>query len=88
MNKQTEKLENNGIVDEDIVIMDDDMYVDALVGVTNDSRAVYDQDLVIEALVKNDNMTYEEALEYFEYNIIRALPYLGPHAPVIFERLE
>lgn len=68
--------------------MDDDVYVDALVGVTNDSRAVYDQDLIIEALMKNYKMTYEAAIEYVEYNILRSLPYIGKHAPVIFERLE
>ena len=88
MNKQIEKLEDNGIIDEDIVIIDGDIYVDALVGVTDDSRAVYDQDLIIEALMKNFDMTYEAALEYVEFNMLRSLPYLGKYAPIIFERLE
>ncbi len=44
--------------------------------------AVYDYDKIIEKFMK-DGMTEEEAVEFYEYNTVRALPYMGKHAPII-----
>lgn len=89
MATQTDKLEENGydLESYDILLIDDDAYYDSLVGVTDDSRAVYDMDIMVEEYSKHYNCTPEEALEYIEYNIIRALPYYHNSAPVIFNRL-
>ena len=38
-------------------------YEDALIGVSDDNRAIYDFDLMVESLVDHDDMTYEEAIE-------------------------
>ena len=39
-------------------------------------------------LRKAKGMTEEEAVEWVEYNIDRALPYWGEHAPIIMDDLE
>lgn len=33
-------------------------------------------------------MTYLEAVEFIDYNTIRAIPYAGKYAPIIMEKLE
>lgn len=76
-----ERLMANGY--EDVVILTDYSYDDALVGVTEDGRAVYDYDKMVDWLVKTQSFTKDEAIEWVEYNTIRALDYMGPEAPVI-----
>lgn len=73
---------------EGITIFKDDSYDDALIGVSEDGRAIYDFDLMVEWLMKTDNITSEEAIEWIEYNTIRSLPYAGQGAPIVMYRLE
>jgi hypothetical protein len=47
----------------------------------------YGKDKIIETLIRDD-MTFEEALEYFEFNIVRGTAYLGEQAPIIIESIE
>jgi hypothetical protein len=68
---------------EDVIILEHYSYDDALVGVTEDGRAVYDFDKMVAWLVEKQGMTQDEAIEWIEFNTIRALPYAGPDAPVI-----
>lgn len=58
-------------------------YDDALVGVSDDGRAIYDYGKMIEWLMDEENWSYEEAMEWIEYNTLRALPYMGVGAPII-----
>jgi hypothetical protein len=64
-----------------------DGYDDCLVGVVErfrqDSYFIYDKQLVLEKLQKN-GMTYEEALEYYEYNQLGA--YVGERTPAFLIR--
>lgn len=76
-----EKLLENGY--EDVIILRDFSYDDALVGVTEDNRAVYDFNLMVEWLQENEGMDETEAIEWIEYNTIRALPYAGDQAPIV-----
>lgn len=73
---------------EDVVIFKDEGYDDALIGISEDGRAIYDFDLMVEWLMKVDGITSEEAMEWIEYNTIRSLPYAGPSAPIIMYRIE
>lgn len=73
---------------EDIVIFENYSYDDALIGVTEDGRAVYDFDKMVLWLVETEGFTVEEAIEWIEYNTIRALPYMGDDAPIIMYPLE
>ena len=60
---------------------------EAIIGVTSDDRVVYDYDLMVECLMKEDNLSWEDADEFIQYNTIRALPYI-PKAPVIMHNKE
>lgn len=73
---------------EDVALLTDFSYDDALVGVTEDGRAVYDFYKMVAWLVEEEGWTDEEAVEWIEYNTIRALPYAGPKAPIIMYPLE
>ena len=81
-----ERLEERGY--EDVVIFENYSYDDALIGVTEDNRAVYDFDKMVEWLCNKEGFSPEDAIEWIEYNTIRALPYAGEDAPIIMYRLE
>ena len=68
---------------EDVIIFSGDSYDDALIGVSEDGRAIYDFDLMVEWLMKQDNMDETSAIEWIEYNTIRSLPYVGDKAPIV-----
>ena len=72
---------------EDSIVFENPDYDEAIVGVDEDGRVVYDFNRMVECLVK-DGMTCEEAIEFIEYNTIRALPYAGEGAPIIMYSLE
>jgi len=86
MNKAEEKLLDYGY--EDMIIFEDFSYDDALIGVSNDNRAIYDFSKMVEWLMSNEGWTEEESIEWIEYNTIRALPYAGDEAPIIMYSLE
>lgn len=80
-----ELLEDYGY--EDVVIFSNYSYDDALIGVTHDNRAVYDYDLMVEWLVSHEGFSYEDAIEWIEYNTLRAIPYYGNTAPIVMRKL-
>lgn len=76
-----EKLLDNGY--EGIKFLTNFSYDSALIGVTHDDRAVYDYNQMVQWLVEEEEFTEEEAMEWIDYNTVRALPYMEPGAPVI-----
>lgn len=68
---------------EGIKYLTDYSYDDALVGVTEDGRAVYDFDKMIEWLMEEEGWSDIEAIEWIEANTLRAIPYMGEGAPII-----
>lgn len=76
-----EKLLYNGY--DDVVYLTNYSYDDALIGVSEDGRAVYDFERMVDWLIENEGCTDNEAVEWIEYNTIRALPYAGEKAPII-----
>ena len=85
MNAEKRLLENGY---EGVKYLTDYSYDDALIGVTDDNRAVYDYDLMIHWLMEKENWPMEDAAEWINYNTIRSLPYMGEDAPIILNRLE
>lgn len=51
-------------MNDDIIVFSKPSYDDALIGVSHDNRAIYDYDLMIEWLIKNENMSIEEAADW------------------------
>ena len=47
---------------------------------------VYDSEKIIQNLVERDSMTYEEAEEFFDYNIVGS--YNGPGMPIFLHEYE
>ena len=68
---------------EDVIVLENFSYDDALLGVTWDNRAVYDFEKMVEWLCSTEGFTYDEAVEWIDYNTIRALPYAGGAGPII-----
>ena len=62
-------------------------YDDALIGVSEDGRAVYDFDKMVDWLVEKYDWSYDEAIEWIETNTLRALPYMGADAPIVMHPL-
>ena len=76
-----ERLLNAGY--DDIIYLTNYSYDDALIGVSDDGRAIYDYDKMVEWLMKEEPFISTEAMEWIDYNTIRALPYMGDRAPII-----
>lgn len=61
-----------------------DGFDEALIGVATrcgmDLVALYDIEKCVDILVGRDKMTHEEALEYFEYNVLGS--YVGDKTPI------
>ncbi len=59
-----------------------DGFENALVGYTNgyNVKAVYDYSLCVHILMERDEMTYEDALEHMEYNVVGG--YVGEKTPL------
>lgn len=58
-----------------------------IVGIVyGEERLIYDTESVLETFMETNNWEYEEALEWFEYNTIRALPYMGENAPIFLSK--
>lgn len=68
---------------EDITYLTNYSYDDALIGVSEDGRAIYDYDKMVEWLVEKENFSTEEAVEWIDYNTLRAIPYMSDKAPII-----
>ncbi len=68
---------------EDILILRNYGYDTAFVGVTTDGYAVYDYNKMVEWLMKKEGWSYEDSVEWIEYNTIRSLPYFEGKAPII-----
>lgn len=62
-------------------------YITAVVGQDRISgRVIYDYEKMIEYLCGQEGMDYEEAVDWIDYNTIRALPYF-PNPPYIISKI-
>ena len=72
-------------VEEEIIIYDE--YEDAIIGLADrfgmDTSVAYDYDKVIKILM--EDMSYEEAVEYFDFNVIGG--WVGDSTPVFIKVL-
>lgn len=67
-----------------------DGFDDAIIGMAERINlgpvVAYDIDKMLDIMVERDGMTYEEAIEYFDYNIIGA--WMGEFTPVFIKKNE
>jgi hypothetical protein len=87
MNIRDQILEDYGEDAETMLFADG--FDDAIVGVGNvfggKLCAIYDTDLIVKQCMK-DGMKYDEALEFFDFNIAGA--YVGEQTPIFIHKIE
>lgn len=75
-------------IEEGIMLFDASAYDKSIVGITDDGRAIYDFNKMVEEYAHDNACDETEAIEWIEYNTMRALPYAGPKAPEIIYPIE
>ena len=70
---------------DNIIVFSNPDYTDALIGLTDTNQAVYDYDLMIEWLIKHENMDLEDAADFISYN---SSFYGGEHYPIIYYEFD
>lgn len=65
-----------------------DGYDDAVIGMDTNDKLIYSYGKIADLLVSTGNLTYEEACEYIDFNIIRSLPYMGEKAPIVMMDID
>lgn len=78
-----EILKDNGYEPDSIVLLKDESYDSALIGVSDDNRAVYSMDKMIDWYSEKNDCSVDEAIEWIEFNTLRAIPYAGVNAPIV-----
>jgi len=73
---------------ENSVLFENPSYVDAIIGVSDEGSVCYSYEKMIKYLMDTDKMEYDEAMEFIDYNTIRALPYAsslggGGNRPIV-----
>lgn len=86
MSSKTELINELGY--EDLVLLEPRQYLDdAIVGLSHDNKVIYDYNKLIECFKKGEGWTDEEAIEWVDYNTLRALPY-EHNSPIILFGLD
>lgn len=81
-----ERLLNAGY--EGIKYLVNESYDDALIGVSEDGRAIYDFDKMVDWLIEKYGWSDIESIEWIEVNTLRSLPYMGSNAPIVMYPLD
>jgi len=73
----------------ELMVLDPEYFDEAIIGLVqriNLDVVCYDKDKVIELLCVKEGMTYEDAIEHFEFNIIGS--WVGETTPVFLSKPE
>ena len=69
---------------EETILLENPNYESALIGYDVVSgKAIYSYNLMIEHLMTVDGMSEDDAIDFINYNTIRAIPYMGEKSPII-----
>ena len=60
---------------EETVVFENPSYLKAIIGISDDGALCYSYNKMVQCLMEEDKMEQEEAMEFIDYNTIRALPY-------------
>lgn len=69
--------------DLEIKILDNHAYDNSVVGITEDGRLIYSYEKMVIEFMEDEDCTEDEAVEWVDYNTLRAIPYFGENAPII-----
>lgn len=90
MEKKTPKRDLlNELGMEDSIVFENPDYDSAIIGFDeNSGRVIYDIEKMIEHLMDEDNISYDDALDFISYNTLRALPYAGENGPIVMRNID
>lgn len=79
-----------GYISEDALRFENPSFDNSIVAVDYDGRLIYDYDLMVEELMKQDDMSGEKAIDFIFYNTLRSLDYMTDKKKpiVIMERIR
>jgi len=72
-------------VNDEAIVFDNPSFDNSIIGMSTDGHVIYSMELMIKELAEEDNITEDEALDFIDYNTVRALPYAGTYAPIIID---
>ena len=67
----------------DALIFENYAYDNSIIGVTLDGRVIYGYESMVKELMHDEGWDELTAIEWIEYNTIRALPYCGGKAHLV-----
>ena len=68
---------------ENSVVLESPSYRNAIIGISEEGRVIYSARIILQDMVIDEGMEYEDAIDHFNYNLLRSLPYMGEMAPII-----
>ena len=69
-------------IDEQIIVFDNPNFDNSIIGISYDNRVIYDYQLMIQDLIKQDDINEEDAVDFIDYNTLRSLNYMD-NGPII-----
>ena len=91
-NYELKEILSSEIMDEDIldqmIVLEGDEFADGCIGYTDDYHLVYSYDKLVESL-GNVYGSEEDAIEWLDYNTMRAIPYMSNEGlePIIIHEI-
>ena len=58
-------------------------YLSAIIGITEEGNLVYSYSKMVEQEMEDYGISFDDAVEYINYNAIRTVPYMKDKPPVI-----
>jgi hypothetical protein len=65
-----------------ITVLDNPSFDNSVMGVSQDNKLIYSYESMVQEYMDDNHCEYEEAVEFIEYNTMRALDYMD-RAPVV-----
>jgi hypothetical protein len=81
-------LEIRELLPQDSIVLDDSSFDNSIIGTTQEGNVVYDFNKMIEEFSIDNDCDSDEAIEWIEYNTMRAIPYFPNPRPIIIYPLE
>lgn len=73
---------------EDAIVYQNPSFDSAIIGVDEITGSViYDYELMVKDMMHQDNITQEQAIQFIDYNTVRATSYMPQPKPIILRRL-
>lgn len=66
-----------------VLFLDNPSFDKSIIGITTDFRLIYDFDKMVEELMEDDQIDYEDAIDSIDRNTLLAIPYFGEQSPII-----